>query len=616
MVNIRLCRLILGEAIVDGVIMTLQGGVQTPRVIPGEASVILKTYNRENIWSSTYQPTGSKGQNFNVRFNDDKVEYSRRDEQIETITTIVVSPQDNAEIRLVTLANLSKNTRLLELTSYQELALAPHNTDRAHPCFNKFFIQTEAQSLLSGLLAFRRMRSKDDQPIWAVHVMASNQPMAETIQFETDRSLFIGRGNTLGAPAAMQDRLKNSVGYVLDPIFSLRCQVTIQPGQRIQVAFVTGAADKRETAIQIMEKYGELNTSLLALEMAWTHSQLEMRHLRIDQEEAQLFQKLAARILYPHSQLRLSAERLRKNRFSQTKLWSYGISGDLPIVAVSISEAYEIELVKQVLAAHTFWRMRGLKVDCIILNQEAHSYEQPLYSQLNRLIHSQAGSHGIEVGKPGGIFLLNTDQMPDEDVTLILAVARAHLTASRGYLRQHLVSPMQASTTPPRLIIRNAPSEEPSKELPFMELDYFNGIGGFTNDAKEYAIYLGPHTQTPAPWINVIANPLFGTIVTEAGLGCTWYGNSQSNRLTPWSNDPLLNPISDAIYIRDDQLGVFWTPTPGPIRELDAYRARHGQGYSLFEHNSHNIDQELLIFVPVDDNHGLPLTHPTPAFNK
>jgi cellobiose phosphorylase len=409
----------------------------------------IKDVESGKFWSSTYQPTGTKGDKFNVHFKADKVEFSRRDEQIETTTNIAVSPQDNVEIRLVTIANLSKKTRTLELTSYQELALAPHKADRSHPCFNKFFIQTEAQEHLSGILAFRRMRSKDDQPLWAGHVTASSDSENRQFQYETDRNLFVGRGHTLASPIAMNNDLTNSSGYVLDPIFSLRRKITLAPGQRAEVSFVTAMSDNRETVIQLLDKYRDLQASKIAFEIAWTHAQLELRHLRIDQEEAQLFQKLASRIIYPHSQLRLTAERLRKNLLGQSRLWSYSISGDLPIIAVTISDAQELDLVKQVLTAHTFWRLRGLIVDCVILNEESYSYEQPLFSQINRLIHAQASAHGIEIGRPGGIYLLNMEQMPSEDVTLILSVARAHIVAARGYLRQHLVSPLAPITFSP-----------------------------------------------------------------------------------------------------------------------------------------------------------------------
>lgn len=564
----------------------------------------IKDIDTKTVWSTAFQPTHVATLKYSVRFKADKVEFQRRDNQIETLLEIVVSPEDNAEIRIITLANLSKETRHLELTSYSELALAPHAADSTHPTFNKLFIETEALPQQSALLAFRRLRASDEAPYWAAHIVASNQD-SEELQYETDRNKFIGRGNTLINPTALSGELSNSSGTVLDPIFSLRKRIVLEPGQRVQVSFITAISDNREASIALIDKYRDIASSHRALEMAWTNAQLELRHLKVHQEEVQLFQKLASRILYPHSQLRASSDRLRRNKLGQSGLWVHGLSGDLPILVVTIADTHELDLVKQVLIAHAFWRMRGLKVDLVILNEEAAAYEQPLSEQLKRII--QAHAHHSDIEKPGGIFLRNTALIPDEELTLILSVARANLIAARGSLRQQLVSPTSRIKLPTRLIPKKGVHEEPSKPLPYMELPYFNGIGGFTPDGKEYAIYLGPNTSTPAPWINVIANAKFGMIASEAGVGCTWYENSQTNRLTPWSNDPVLNPSSDAIYIRDDELGTFWTPTPSPIRELDAYRIRHGQGYTHYEHNSHGLEQLLTVFVPVDESGGLPL---------
>ncbi len=557
------------------------------------------------IWSATYQPTQYSEKTYSVNFKEDKAEFRRKDHNIETFSEVVVSPEDSAEIRLITLINHSKEIRYLELTSYMELALAPHLTDRAHPCFNKLFIETEALPEHGGLLAFRRLRSPDDNPVWAAHVVASSQPLIDLVQYETDRSKFIGRGKSLKHPLALQGDLTNTTGTVLDPIFSLRQRVKIEPGRRIQLSFITGAAENRTSATALIMKYKDLNASIRVLELAWAYAQLEIRHLRIHQEEVQLFQKLASRILYPHSQLRIVQERLKKNNLGQSGLWSQGISGDLPIVVVTVGDLYDIDLVKQVLVAHAFWGLRGLKVDLVILNEEETGYFHPLQEELQNLI--QAYSHRTQIEMPGGVYLRIIDQIPPEVLNLILCVARAILIAARGSLRQQLVSPKSKLSYPPKLHINKKAHEQLSRPLPFIELPYFNGLGGYTQDGHEYVIYLGPHTATPAPWINVIANPQFGTLVSESGLGCTWYGNSQTNRLTPWSNDPILDPVSDAIYIRDEELGTFWTPTPAPIRELDAYRTTHGQGYTRFEHNSHGIEQELLVFVPVNDADGLPL---------
>lgn len=566
----------------------------------------IKDVATEDFWSATFHPTCRKGKKYSVSFKADRTEFRRLDYQIETSMEIVVSPEDDAEIRLLTLANLSKQQRELELTSYIELVLATHAADAAHPCFNKMFIETESLlPNLPGLLAFRRLKSPEETPIFAGHVVASQELSMEHIEFETDRRLFIGRGRTLHRPSAMDGKLSNSQGYVLDPIFSLRYRLMLSPGQRLQLSFITVVSESKEKTVSLIKKYADLSSSHRAVEMAWAYAQLELRHLRIHQEEVQLFQKLASRILYPHAQLRPSADRLIRNRRGQSNLWAYGISGDLPILVVTVADTHEMDLVRQVLIAHIFWKLRGLKTDLVILNEESAGYEHPLYEQLQRLI--QGFSTQTEIGKAGGVYLLNRDQIPEEDIILILSVACANLIAARGSLRQQLVAPLEATTYPGNLIPDLKVREVPSAPLPFVELKFFNEVGGFSPDGREYMIFLGPHSQTPAPWINVIANSQFGSMVSEAGMGATWFGNSQTNRLTPWSNDPVLNPISDIVYIRDDELAIYWTPTPEPIRELDPYRVRHGQGYTRFEHNSHGIVQDLTVFVPIDDKGGLPL---------
>jgi cyclic beta-1,2-glucan synthetase len=340
------------------------------------------------------------------------------------------------------------------------------------------------------------------------------------------------------------------------------------------------------------------------MDFAWGAAQHQLQVLHIQPDEARRFQQLASHLLFPNQILRAPAERLEENRKGQAGLWLYGISGDLPLTLITIGETREISLVRQMLQAHTYWRMHGLTTDLVILNEEAESYERPLQQQLEHLI--QAHTFPAATDRSGGIFLKSAAQVPEEDQTLLKAVAGVVLVAARGTLPQQLGVPVEAPEPLERLVRKRAP-REPSAPLPFMELNYFNSLGGFTPDGREYAIYLGPGANTPAPWVNVIANPTFGTLVSETGAGFTWYGNSQRNRLTGWSNDPVLDPVSEALYIRDEESGVYWSPTAAPIREEGAYRARHGAGYTVFEHNSNGIEQELFVFVPVDDTGGKPL---------
>ncbi len=565
----------------------------------------IKDVTNGTHWSNTYQPTQTSGRQYAVSFKADKIAFTRKDHKIETRTEIIVSPEDDVEIRLLTLINQSDEERQLEITSYSELVLAPRVADRAHPAFNKFFIETESLPQISGLLAFRRLRTTEEQSLWAGHGMTSSEKIDDPIEFETDRAKFIGRGRSLQDPQALDQRLSNTAGATLDPIFSLRSQILLQPGRRAQIAFVTAIGTDRTTVASLIEKYRDFTVIQRALELSWNYAQLQLRHLRVQQEEIQLFQKLASRILYPNLQLRAAPARLRSNRLGQSKLWAHGISGDNPLLVVTVRDLHETDIIRQALIAHTFWLLRGLKVDLVILNEEEPSYERPIHQQINRILEAYADP--AEINQPGGVFQINKNDISPEDLTLILSCARALLIAARGTFRQQLVSPMPSTTYPPDLPPKKKVAEAISKPLPFLELAQFNGCGGFSKEGRTYAIYLDRGQTTPHPWINIIANPAFGTMVSETGCGCTWYGNSQTNRLTPWSNDPILDPISDAIYLRDEESQTYWTPTPGPIRELDPYRITHAQGYSRFEHNSHGIEQELLVFVPIDESGGIPV---------
>ncbi len=564
----------------------------------------IRDLDNGHFWSNTFQPAGGEVDRYEVNFAVDRAEIRRHDAGIETETEIIVSPEDDVEIRRITLINRSLRTRDLEITTYAEMAMAPHSADRQHPAFNKLFIQTEWLPDQGALLAFRRPREEDDPPIFVTHQLTMDEVPEGGVEFETDRERFIGRGRSTANPAALNGSLSNTEGYVLDPILSLRRIFSLRPGQRVQFSLVLGAAETREGALAQVEKYADSNVIGRALELAWAYSQLELRQLRIQPDEARRFQQLASFLLYPSARLRPPQERLAQNRLGQSGLWPYGISGDLPLAVVSIGEARDIGLVRQMLQAHTYWRQHGLKADLLILNEESSSYDQPLNEQLERLILGHSMYTGVD--QPGGVFLRNVDQIPEDDLTLMLAVARVALVAARGSLPQQLSAPSDVEELPEELPVRRV-SEEPSSPLPYMELSYYNGLGGFTPDGREYAIYLGPDRQTPVPWVNVIANGDFGALVTETGSGFAWYGNSQRNRLNGWSNDPVSDLPSEAVYIRDEESGEFWTPTPLPIREREAYRIRHGAGYSIFEHNSHAIEQELIVSVPIDETGGDPV---------
>jgi cyclic beta-1,2-glucan synthetase len=463
------------------------------------------------------------------------------------------------------------------------------------------FVETECPE--GGvLLAWRRPRAPEDPPIWAAHVVTG---ATGEVEYETDRSRFLGRTNNPSTAGALRHKLSGSTGAVLDPIFSLRCRATLAPRQRIELTFVTLAAASREALLTLIAKYQQPESVAQAFELVWTRAQLQFRYLGIGSGTAHRYQELASHLLYPNARMRPEPDKVMRNRLGQAGLWEYGISGDLPMLVVTVSNARHLPLVRELLMAQTYWRWRNFRVDLVILNQEGTSYDLPLHQQLLRQIEAHSSETGLD--RPGGVFLRDWSSIPEDRRDLLLSAPGVVLSGNRGSLQQQLVGGGE-NPPPPEFIPTGGGQDVPSQPLPFLELPYFNGLGGFTQDGKEYAIYLKLGTTTPAPWANVMANAAFGTLVTESGLGCTWRGNSQMNRLTPWHNDPVTDPQSEAIYLRDEQSGAVWTPTPLPIREKDAYRARHGQGYTVFEHNSHAIGQELTVFVPLtEDGSGDPV---------
>jgi cyclic beta-1,2-glucan synthetase len=552
------------------------------------------------VWSVGYQPTLRAPQSYEVIFSEEKVDIWRKDVGILTHTEIIVSPEDNAEVRLVSVTNQSSRVREIELTSYAEIVLAPGPSDAAHPAFSNLFIETEFIAEENALIARRRRRSETEEPVWAVHTVVTEGETVGPVQYETDRRRFLGRGNTQVNPMAIvEDRpLSNSVGAVLDPIFSLRERVRIEPNETARICFTMAVTDSRSEALKLADKYHDASIFEREAKLAWTRSQVELRHLGIEAAEARLFQELAGRLIYLDPNLRPRPHVLALNKKTQEGLWPYGIGGDLPILLVRIGHARDLDKARQILRAHEYMRLKGIAADLVILNDHPSSYIQPLQDELQAVVR-KSGLQAM-LNKPGGIHLRRADIMPEEDRILLHTAARVCIVTERGSLKEQLSRESAEGPLPAPFIPRGAARGYMERAPVVPELAFFNGLGGFAEGGREYVISLNEGQWPPRPWLNVIANKDFGFQVSESGAGFTWSLNSGENRLTPWSNDAVSDPPGEAIYLRDEDTGAIWNPTPLPIRGPAPYRIRHGQGYTIFEHASHGIKHELLLFVPPD----------------
>ncbi|MBN1791791.1 MAG: hypothetical protein JW830_14920 [Bacteroidales bacterium] len=562
----------------------------------------LRDAENGNFWSTTYQPTLQRPEKYEAIFSEGRAEFRRRDYDIDTHTEIVVSPEDDIELRRVRLTNRTRTNRIIDITSYAEVVLASNESDLAHPAFSSLFVQTEIIQQRQAILCTRRPRSAGELSPWMFHLMAVHGAEIRNITYETDRMQFIGRGNTLVSPYAMTNSksLSDSQGSVLDPVVAIQYQIVLAPEGSATIDMVTGISVSREGALSLVEKYQDKQSANRVFDLAWTHSQVVLRQINADEADAQLFARLSSSIIFPNSSLRAEPAILIKNHRGQSGLWGYSISGDLPVVLLQIEDPANINIVRQLVQAHAYWRLKGLAVDLVIWNEDRAGYRQLLQEQIIGLIAS--GIEANTIDRPGGIFVRSSDQISNEDRILFQTVARAIISDTRGALSDQInrrgFKEISVSNLKPTLTYK--PNSQSDVVLPRQDLIFYNGLGGFTPDGREYVITTSKDNLTPAPWVNVLANPGFGTVISENGLAYTWAENSHEYRLTPWNNDPVTDSNGEAIYMRDEETGHFWSPTPLTNSESKLYLSRHGFGYSVFEHNEGGIVSELWVYVALD----------------
>ena len=594
------------------------------------------------VWSAGHQPVCAEADWYRAYLATDRVSIHRADGAIETRTEIAAVPADGAEVRRVTVTNAGDEVREVELTSYGEIVLAPPDADRAHPAFGNLFVETEWHAWCTAITATRRPRSAKERPLWCVHVVDSGPHLVGPVSCETDRSKFIGRGRSTRDPAALDapGPLSGTTGAVLDPVFALRVRVRLGPRESAAVAFTTLVAGDRERAFELADRYHHPYAAQRALDLAWTSAQVDLRELGVTAEDAGVFQELAGHLFYANGALRPSSDEQVRGQGRQQLLWSTGVSGDWPILLARIESEDGLPTLRQLLQAHHYWRRRGMMVDLVILNTRGASYLQDLEQAILAAIHASPAAGSID--RPGGVFSRRRELLPPDVREMLHATARVHLVCdgrSLARLAQASAPPEETESGPEaapsraagavasglltQLRVRATRSaksllDTATAVLGTGETDapvvgaglghhvvegdgggFGNGYGAPTAEG-EYEIRVEDGRLPPAPWANVIANPAGGFFVTERGGGCTWAASSYFFRLTPWHNDPVGDPVGEAIYLRDEETGAAWCPTPGPLPSSGRYTVRHGAGVSTFEHERDGIATRLTLGLAAD----------------
>lgn len=562
----------------------------------------LRDMETGKVWSNTPVPVSTAVDASEAVFTESSVEFRRRLDDVEAHTQIVVSPEDDIELRRIRLTNRSRVPRTVEVTSYAEVVLSSGVADSLHPAFGNLFVQTQVLPDRDSILATRRTRTGEDPQRWMMHLLALHGAQSQRTSFETDRLRFLARNNGAGNAAAAHStgELSGTCGSVLDPIVSIRQRVLLLPDQPVVFDLVLGVASSREHCVALIEKYRDRHLADRAIEIAWTHNRITLGQINISEVDAQIYARLAAAILYADPSLRSRASTIASNRLAQPGLWAHGISGDLPIVLVQLSGSDKLDLVRRLVNAHVYCRMKGLGFDLVIWNEERGGYRQALHDEIMAIIGTSADAGLLD--RPGGVFVRSIEQINHEDRVLMLSIARVVLSDQAGSLLEQLNPDrtLRSDIVVPDLVATRAPEPDSRQSFPLPPRTLVNDLGGFGADGTEYIIAVDETHKTPLPWVNVIANPHFGCVVSESGSGYTWRDNAHEYRITPWSNDPVTDPCGEAFYLRDEESGAYWSPTPSPCPGYGRYVVRHGFGYSVFEHVEGGITSHLRVHVDPD----------------
>ena len=560
----------------------------------------VKNINTEKIWSNTLGPIMQVPDKYEVKFSEDKTEFARTDGDIETHTEICVTPEDNCEIRKITFTNHGTDDVIIECTSFFEVVISEHAQDLSHPAFNNLFVRTEIIKEQSLILSSRRLRDDNSHALWAYHTLCIDGNQEGDIEFETDKYKFIGRSRNVSNPKAISLPLTNSQGSVIEPVMSIRRRVKIEPQKTAVFAYITGYTEEKNEAIEISKKYQEINNIERAFGLSYIRNYMERKYLSIKPYDIECFDKMIPHIIYQSPLKSKYSNMIIRNIKGQSGLWTYGISGDIPIILVTIKSADDIDIAKKMIMAHEYFSAKGLKTDLVILNQEEENYFSYLQNLIIDTILSSNTSDILD--RPCGIFVRKESIMPDDDVVLIHTAAKIIIRCEDGNINNQIrINKQHAAALKPMHFYKRYDNSYTENKNQITNLIFFNDFGGFDKDNNEYAIILKDYYNTPAPWSNVISNRNFGFLITESGGGYVWAENSRENKLTPWSNDPVSDTPYEIIYVRNDITGEVWTITPLPVREKETYEIRHGTGYTKFFHTSHGIKQGMIVYAAEND---------------
>ena len=571
-----------------------------------------KNIKTKRIWSSGQKNYLTLADKYTASFSPDCSKFVRQDGGIETTTKVCVIPNSPVEIRRIELKNLGNSEETIEINSYLEPILSSLEQDYSHKAFNNLFLTFEFLEDTNTIVAKRKSRDSKNKDIYmAVNLYTENETIGD-LEFDLDKEKFVGRQN-VELPRAVENStpLAKRVQRTTDPIIALRRTISILPSEKAVLNLIIAVSEDKDEAVNLVKENMNNEKIVRNTNLAKAKVEAESMYLGVRGKDIEKYQNIAKYLIFNNPLKLLMYKGKIPEEAVVSELWKYGISGDLPILLVKIKDSSDIYVVKDCIKAYEYLRVKNIKIDLVILNEEKKTYENYVQEEvINAILDSNlAYMQNIK----GGIFVLNNLDKNSKRILEYRAnlLINAHLgniaRQIKDYEEEYLDSIKDIGN---EVDIPQFYEEEiERKALESDKLKYYNEYGGFSADGSEYVIRVNKDEKLPTVWSNIMANENFGTVVTEGLGGYTWYKNSRLNRITAWNNNQVTDVPSEAVYMEDMDTKKVWSVSVNPTPDDNDYYVVYGFGYSKYTHTSGGIYQELKVFVPEKENCKVQILH-------
>jgi cyclic beta-1,2-glucan synthetase len=562
----------------------------------------VKDINENTIISPTFQPMMDNMCSYEVEYKGAAADYKKTGQDLLLETSVSVALKEDVELRRIHIQNQSDTTKTIEIVSYAEVVIAPAGVDVAHPCFSNLFVQAELHEKENAILYFRRPSVPEEERLYLFQSINCNDCSVKKINYATDRIEFIGRGNSITNPQTLfvHNRPSAFREFPVDPIVSIAIQIKIEPRKSGTVDIVMGAGSTKEICLDLLKRCLDCEYRNDVVASRFDYFQEVCRNINASSEFEEAFRRLSSLVIYPSSSLRPIVKNPFQGGLDSRWLWRYSISEEIPIILVVITEPTDVEILDQLIKAQSYARYFGIVYNVVILNSSTDRYKT--FNQRSILEIIAKCKEVSRINRYNGIYILEKNGLTSREQTVLLYKSRVVIPAAAVSLTDvmsDVFEEIQSKRHLPKIAVDRFAGNADRLELP--ELRFFNGFGGFSENGKEYIMIHERDKRPPLPWINVISNPHFGTVISDSGQSYSWFENSRLFRLTPWNNDVIQDLNGEFFYLRDENNSLVWSPFSMGLFKNEKCLSIHGFGYSRFQRISYGIFSQVEVYVDIDE---------------